>query len=133
MRRWDGLVDRYLMECETRGLASATLSHRRRELERFGSWIRRCRPKPRLEEIAAEHIASYVSSRSAFRARSSVAGAISHVRGMGDFLVRAGIWPVSPLRWMRGPKIDSHAMIPRRVSRSQMDALWSAATRRPTE
>jgi hypothetical protein len=37
MRRWDGLVDRYLDEYEARGRAAGTIEGLRRELDRCGS------------------------------------------------------------------------------------------------
>lgn len=30
---------------------------------------------------------------------------MSTMRGMGDHLVREGVWLINPLRWMKGPKI----------------------------
>lgn len=77
MRRWDGLVERYLKECEARGLARSTVAGRGRELERFGQWLKRRRPKPRLEEIGAELVVAYVQSRAAFRSRSTVCSVVS--------------------------------------------------------
>jgi site-specific recombinase XerD len=49
---------------------------------------------------------------------------------MGEFLVRGGVWRVSPLRWMKGPKIDPRSRLPRRISREQQAKIWAAATRR---
>ena len=37
MRRWDGLVDRYMAEYGARGLAADTVEGTRRELDRWGS------------------------------------------------------------------------------------------------
>ena len=88
MRRWDGLVERYLRECEARGLAASTVHKRGRELERFGLWLKRRRPKPRLEDIDADMVVAYVQSRTAFRARGTVCGVVSDLRGMGEFLAR---------------------------------------------
>ena len=47
MRRWDGLVNRYIEECQSRGLAQGTIDKRCRELERFGAWVKRERPRRR--------------------------------------------------------------------------------------
>jgi site-specific recombinase XerD len=71
MRRWEGLVDRYVAECEQRGLAEGTVERIRKELERFGSWTKRRRPRPSLEQIDAPLIVAYVETRmaSARRAR----------------------------------------------------------------
>ena len=60
MRRWDGLVDRYLAECERRGLAAVSVERIHRELERFGAWAKRRRPRPSLEEIDAYQLKYYV-------------------------------------------------------------------------
>ena len=133
MRRWDGLLDRYLQEGRSRGLADSTVESQRRELNRFGAWLKARRPRPSLEAIDSERILGYVRSRSAFRSRSTVAGTVSVLRNMGEFLVREGIWSTNPLRWMRGPKIDPRALLPRRVSRGALEKLWSAAGQRRTE
>jgi site-specific recombinase XerD len=46
---------------------------------------------------------------------------------MGEYLVREGIWSTNPLRWMRGPKLDPRARLPRRVHRGDLEKLWEAA------
>ena len=130
MRRWDGLVEKYVRECESRGLAEGTISHRARELTWLGSWLKRQRPRPTLEAIDADVIAGYVGSRGRFKSRSTVSGVVSTVRGMGEFLVREGLWRTNPLRWMKGPKIDSRMQIPRRINRAELRAIWAAAGRR---
>ena len=133
MRRWDGLVDSYVKECEARGLAEATIEHRLRELERFGIWVKRRRPRPRLEDVDADLVVRYIRGRTAFHSRSTVCGVVTNLRGMGEFLVRRGVWTVSPLRWMKGPKIDTRAQIPRRLTRSQQEQMWLAAGRQREE
>jgi len=109
------------------------MDRRSRELLRFGWWLKRRRPKPALEAIDADTIVAYVRSRTPFHSRATVYGVVSELRGMGEFLVREGVWQVSPLRWMKGPKIDPRAQIPRRVSRAQMHELCAAAGRRRQE
>jgi site-specific recombinase XerD len=133
MRRWDGLVDRYVKECEARGLAESTVHKRSRELERFGAWLKRQRPRRRLEDVDADLVVRYVQGRTAFHARCTVAGVVTDLRGMGEFLVRDGIWHSSPLRWMKGPKIDPRSQVPRRISREQQTKMWAAASRHRTE
>lgn len=133
MRRWDGLVERYIRECEARGLAKSTVYKRGRELERFGLWLKRRRPKPQLEAIDADMVVAYVRSRTAFRSRGTVCGVVSDLRGMGEFLAREGVWKISPLRWMKGPKLDPRAQVPRRVSRAQLHKIFAAAGRRRQE
>jgi site-specific recombinase XerD len=127
MKRWETLSDGYLAECRMRGLAESTIDGRRRELERWGTWLRRRRPRPKLEEVDSDLLVRYVSSRSAFRSRQLVAGVLSKMRSMGDYLVREGLWTSNPMRWMRGPKLDPRAKLPRRVHRSDLEKLWEAA------
>ena len=127
MRRWDVLVDRYLEEYSARGLSEATLELVRRELDRWGSSLKRRRPRPRLERVDSDLVIQYIRGRTAFHAKATVAGTISVLRGMGDFLVRQEIWAKNPLRWMRGPKRDRRSRVPRRICREAMARLWQAA------
>jgi site-specific recombinase XerD len=127
MRRWDGLVDRYLEECERRGLAPGSRERIRSELERWGAWTKRRRPRPGLEQIDAPLIVAYVQARMAFRSKSTVYGAMSVMRGMGEFLVREGMWRSNPLRWLKGPRVDARSRVPRRIGAEQMERLWAAA------
>ena len=127
MRRWDGLLDEYLRECETRGLSKATIQTRGSELMRWGAWLKRRRPRPALEAITAEQIIEYIRRRTAFHSKSSVCGVVSHLRGMGEFLVRQEIWSSNPLRWIQGPKLDPRARVPKRIGQAHLKALWDAA------
>lgn len=130
MKRWDGLVERYLEELRSRGLGKATIEGRCRELDRWGSWLKHRRPRPGLEEIGADHVVQYIQGRAAFRSKSTVAGIVTHLRGMGDFLVREEMWAMNPLRWMRGPKIDARSRLPRRIGTKTMEQLWETAAAR---
>ncbi len=131
MKRWDGLLSDYLSELSTRGLAPETVRHRGRELERFGNWLKRRQPRPKLESVGADQITAYMKDRATFKARSTVAGIISDLRNMGEYLVRREVWSSNPLRWMRGPKLHWHRRPPRRIGREQMRTLWrTAATAR---
>jgi site-specific recombinase XerD len=130
MRRWDRLVDRYLGELQTRGLAWATIEGRCRELDRWGSWLKRRRPRPALEAVAVEHVVQYIQGRAAFRSKATVAGIVTALRGMGEFLVREEVWASNPLRWMRGPKMDPRARVPRRIGEKTMAQLWETAAKR---
>lgn len=127
MKRWDGLTEKYVSELRTRGLAEATIIHRERELQRFGSWLKGRKPKPALESIEPEHLVRYVETRGAFHSRSTVASVVSTLRSMGEFLVREGQWRTNPLRWMRGPKMHLHRPLPRRIDQAHQQALWKAA------
>lgn len=89
--------------------------------------MKRRRSCRRLEEVGAEELLAYVRARSAFHAKSTVAGTMSEMRGMGEFLVREGIWPSNPLRWLQGPRLDARMRVPRRLGAEQMERLWQAA------
>ena len=130
MRRWDGLVEKHVKDCESRGLAPSTIEKRTRELERIGAWLKRRRPKRQLEQVDGDLIVRYVSSRAAFRSRATVSSVVSDLRMMGEFLVREGIWRTSPLRWMRGPKMDPRRLLPRGLGREQLEKIWEAARAR---
>jgi len=131
MRRWDRLVDEYLVACRARGLAEGSVDRIERELVRWGAWMKRRRPRPRLEDVEVDLIVAYVRSRTAFRSKATVSGAVSIMRGMGEFLVLKGIWSSNPLRWLRGPKLDPRARVPQRIGSAQMERLWSAAASLP--
>jgi integrase/recombinase XerD len=122
-------MERYLAECETRGLAPGTIERLRSELERWGAWLRRRRPQPRLEDVDGELVVAYLRARGTFHAKSTLSGTMSALRGMGEFLVREGVWRSNPLRWLRGPKLDARMRVPRRIGSEQMEALWAAAVR----
>ena len=131
MRRWDSLLDGYLAEYAARGRATGTVVQVTRTLEQWGAWMKRRRPRVKLEQVDADLIVRFIASRSAFRAKSTVYHTLSTMRGMGEYLVREGVWEKSPLRWMKGPKISPYSRLPRRIDRAHMDALWrEAATSR---
>jgi len=118
MRRWDSLVERYLKEGEVRGLAAGSLDRRGRELERFGLWLKRRRPKPALEAIDADvrctlknvcafmeeqrphaplwrlslddYLAWLNHERDRGRSDNVLAKQLSHVRGLLDYAWRSG-------------------------------------------
>jgi integrase/recombinase XerD len=127
MRRWDGLVDKYIGFCESRGLADSTIYHRSRELERFGLWLKRRRPKPNLERVDGDLVVKFLRERTAFRSKATLANCVTTLRGMGEFLVQEGVWAINPLRWIRGPKLSRRRILPKRIDRSQLQALWQAA------
>lgn len=130
MRRWDALVEDYLAWCRACGLADGTMERIMSVLDDWGCWLRHRRPRPVLERVAAQLHVEYLSSRSSFRAKSTVYGTLSIMRGLGDHLVRRGIWSSNPLRWMKGPKITPYSQVPRRLDREHMAALWRAAAAR---
>jgi site-specific recombinase XerD len=127
VRRWDRLLDQYLEEYAASGRAAGTQLGVRQELERCGSWLKRRRPRPALEEVGSDLLIAYVRARSAFHAKSTLSGVMSKLRGWGEFLTRQGVWSSNPLRWMRGPRLDPRSPLPRRISRSALSEIWEAA------
>ena len=127
MRQWDRLLDGYLAEYAARGRAEATVKQVTRTLDQWGTWMKRRRPRPKLEQVDADLLTRFLASRSHFRAKATVYGALSVMRGMGEYLLREGVWTTNPLRWMKGPKISPYHRLPRRIDRAHMDALWREA------
>jgi site-specific recombinase XerD len=128
MRRWDGLVDKYIAEYSARGIAGDTVMNNRRELERWGTWMKHRRPRPQLEKIEPTLLIDYIEQRSAFRSKATVSGVVSKMRCMGEFLVREGYWVKNPFRWIKGPKLNPRAHSPGRISQTTMRQLWEAAS-----
>jgi site-specific recombinase XerD len=133
MRRWDRLVDGYIEEYRARGINPATVAHTAATLDRWGRWLKQRRPRVAIERIDADLITRYIASCSTFRAKATVYGTLSMMRGFGDYLVREGLWTVSPLRWMKGPKVTPYSRLPKRIDRSHMQALWREAGNRRGE
>jgi len=92
MRKWDVLLENFLKQEQQRGLCTATLDSKYRELIRFGNWLKRKRPKPSLETINSDHIINYIKSRTAFRSKATVYRTVSILRGMGEYLTTEGYW-----------------------------------------
>ncbi len=90
MKRWDGLMEGYVKQCETRGLSAATVAGQRHELERWGLWLKRRRPKPNLEEVDGVMLIEYIRCRTRFHAKTTVASVTSKLRLMGEYLVQEG-------------------------------------------
>lgn len=131
MRQWDQLLDNYLRECEARGLSESVLSMRRRELERWGLWLKRRKPKPKLEEVGSDLILDYIRGRTVFHSKASVCSVMSHLRCMGEYLVNQGVWQQNPLRWIQSPKIDPRRNLPRRIERDHLRKLLEQAAALP--
>jgi site-specific recombinase XerD len=126
MKRWDGLVDGYLRWGESRELSAGTLESLRNELDRCGCWLKRRRPRPNLEHVDGPLLIAYIRGRTAFHAKATVAGVVSKLRGMGNYLVQQGVWTSNPMRWVRGPRIDPRGKLPRRIGREHLTRLWDA-------
>jgi site-specific recombinase XerD len=127
MRRWDRLLDGYLAEYGRLG-RSAGMEHRVAQvLDRWGRWMKRQDPRLELERVDADVRVSYVRAQSSFRAKSTVSSTLSVLRGMGEYLVRQGVWATNPLRWMKGPKLSPYSRLPKRLDTSQLQGLWREA------
>jgi site-specific recombinase XerD len=129
MRRWDRLVEVYLAGYQVRGWAEGTLDKTQRELDRWGTWLKHRHPKPALEKIGSELILQYLRERTAFRAKATVSGTMSILRGMGEYLVREGYWGQNPLRWIQGPKLDWRCHLPRRINQEALSRIMETAGR----
>jgi site-specific recombinase XerD len=127
MRRWDSLVEGYAGQCQAQGLSEQTLSHRRDELDRLGCWLKRRRPKPKLEEVDGQLLIEYLRRRSRFRSKATLAAVASTVRCFGEFLVQDGVWRQNPMRWVRGPRLDPRGKLPRRIGAEHLRKLWEQA------
>jgi site-specific recombinase XerD len=131
MRRWDRLTDGYLEEYAARGRSAAMEARIAYVLGCWGRWMKRRRPAVHLERVDADLLVSFLKKQTSFRAKATVYGTLSVMRGMGDYLVREGVWMSNPLRWMRGPKVTPYHRLPKRIDGAQMQAMWrQAATRR---
>jgi site-specific recombinase XerD len=120
------MVDGYVRWCECRGLSPATVNGLRNELDRWGCWMKRRRPKPSLEEVDGPLLIAYVQSRTRFHAKATVAGVVSKMRGMGEYLVQQGVWTKNPMRWVRGPRLDPRGRLPRRIGKEHLTKIWEA-------
>lgn len=130
MRRWDRLLDSYIEEYRARGVSAESVAMNTARLERWGLWLKARRPRVGIERIDAELITRYIDSCSTFKAKATVYGTLSTMRGFGDYLVRQGLWTKNPLRWMKGPKVTPYGKLPKRIDRTHMEALWTEAAHR---
>jgi len=128
MKRWDGMVDGYIRQCESRGLSEATVFGLRRELDRWGCWLKRRRPKPNLEEVDGQVLIDYIRSRTRFHAKTTVASVTSKMRLMGEYLVREGVWRKNPMRWIKGPRLDPRGRMPKRIGQEHLKKIWEASS-----
>lgn len=127
MKRWDSLVESYEAINEQRGLASGTIRSIREELERCGCWLKRRKPKPRVEEVDGQLLIKYLKGRRAFKAKSTVASVVSKLRCFGEYLVAQGVWQQNPMRWVKGPRLDARGKLPRRITEEHLRKLWERA------
>ncbi len=130
MRRWDRLLDSYIEEYRARGVCQESVAATESRLHRWGHWLKKRRPRVAIEQVGAELISQYIASCASFRSKATVYGTLSTMRGFGDYLVRQGVWKISPLRWMKGPKVSPYSRRPKRIDREHMEAMWREAARR---
>ncbi len=124
MRRWDNLVDGFLKEYSARDISETQIRNRERELAKFGVWLKRRKPIPKIEEISLEIIHEYIKSRTTFLSKASACAVIGSLRAMGDHLVENGIWIQNPLRWVTGPKLNNSRKIPKNYHRSDLQKIF---------
>lgn len=127
MKRWDRLLEGYLEEYAKLGRSEGMEQRVRSTLERWGLWMKRHHRRLELERVDAELLVGYLRAQTTFKAKSTVYATLSVMRGMGEYLVRQGVWTTSPLRWMRGPKISPYSRLPKRIDGGQMQGLWREA------
>jgi len=130
MRRWDRLLDAYVEEYRARGVCSQSVACTHARLDRWGRWLKGRRPRVGIECIDADLITRYIMTCSSFRAKATVYGTLSTMRGFGDYLVRQGLWKINPLRWMKGPKVTPYSRLPKRIDQAHLEALWREAANR---
>jgi site-specific recombinase XerD len=128
MKRWDGLVDGYIKSCETRGLSEATMTGIRIELDRWGCWMKRWRPRLNLENAEGVMLINYIRSRTRFRAKTTVSGVTSKMRCLGEYLVQEGVWTKNPMRWVKGPRLDWRGQMPKRIGKEHLEKIWDATS-----
>ncbi len=126
MKQYDALVEAYIKRIEIRGIGTSTIFTRRREIEKFGLWVKRKKPRPKLGEVGSEIILDYLKNRSAFKARSTMQGRFSDLRCFFDFLVEENIWRKNPLRWIRGPKLILNSHVPKCLGQSDVENIFQA-------
>lgn len=124
MSRWENLVDGFLKEYAARDVSESQVRNRERELIKFGIWLKRKKPSPKIEDISLELIHEYIKSRTTFLAKASVWAVIGSLRVMGDYLVENGVWIQNPLRWMTGPKLNNSRKIPKNYHRSDLQKIF---------
>lgn len=124
MRRWDNVVNGFIAEYSVRNISEHQIRNRERELAKFGIWLKRKKPCPKIEEISLELIHEYLKSRTTFLSKGSTCAVIGALRAIGDYLVENGLWLQNPLRWMSGPKLNNTRKIPKNYHRSDLQKIF---------
>lgn len=129
MEHWDRLVTSFMEEYGARGVGLESVSNMQRELDMWGSWLKRRRPRKRLEEVAddVDLIGRYIAVRNSFRSKSTLSSHVSRLRQFGAHLHREGVWHCNPLKWIRGPRLDPRSPLPKRLGSKDLDSMFQAA------
>ena len=133
MKRWDSLVEGYMEKLTSRGVRPEGVAATRSELDRWGSWMKRRRPRPKLEEVDGQMVIAYLRYRTPFRSKATLASIASKLRCMGEHLVEEGVWLQNPMRWVRGPRMDPRGKLPRRIGTEHLKQLWEAGGQQPNK
>ena len=129
MRRWDSMVNKYEQVLKAQGLVSNTIVNRLSETVKFGIWLKKRRPIPVIEDFKEEHFSSYLKVRTKFKSKSTTQSIMSHLRCLGDFLVKEKMLIRNPMIWLHGPRVSSRSKTPKRISKEDMLKLWGEATK----
>lgn len=127
MKNFDQLLDGFLLECRARGISEETLKSRRCELTRWGNFLKEKRPRVQLATIDPELINLFLKNRSHFRAKATIAGAMSHLRCFGEYLNREGIWKRNHIKWMQSPRLAINSHLPKSMTKKQIENIIAEA------
>jgi len=105
MRRWDSFVEKFIHSLETRNLSEGFIDLNFRELQRFGGWLKRRKPRPELSEVEYSHITEYLSARSRFKSKSTTCSVLTALRGMGNFLVDERSGSLTPCDGLKAQRL----------------------------
>jgi len=129
MKNFDQLLDGFIAEGAARGIGESTLKTRRRELSRWGEFLKNRRPRVYLETLNPELINTFLKNRAHFRTKATIAGTMSHLRCFGDYLNREGIWKRNHIKWMRSPKLPVNSHLPKSISKKQVESILTESFR----
>lgn len=127
MRRWDNLVEQYVNDYAARGVSQGSIESVRRDMNKWGNWLKSRRPRPAIEGIDSDLIIQFIAARTTFKSKSTTYSIISRMRGMGDFLCGNGFWKTNPLRWIEAPRVELRSHLPKRIGHQPMQKLWQTA------
>lgn len=129
MRRWDSMVNKYEQVLKAQGLVKNTILNRISETVKLGIWLKKRRPLPVIEDFKEEHFTSYLKVRTKFKSKSTTQSIMSHLRCLGDYLVKEKMLIRNPMIWLHGPRVSSRSKTPKRISQEDMLKLWVGASK----